>query len=204
MSTSIFDRNKAVSQIYGKKKKKVVVAKHLKPKLSTDVVYKASGQAPAPCKDYCEISVFKDHVTWRKWRIRYIKTPGVSPTETVYNIEDFLDSDVIEVEVEQSLGSDVYNMAVGYITKSWLARLPLKILVNITSSLNVKDISNMQLVNTVFRKRLHNNSIWKQLLKRDFNIDIKKLPLEQQRGLKKQYRKQLAKEKEKEIDWDNV
>ena len=109
-------------------------------------LYSASGQAPAPSKDFYELSVYKKEVIWRKWRIRYSRDGKVVPSEDKMDIEKFLDSDVIHNDIERNLGDDVLNMAIGHLTNVWLSRLPIHVLNIIMTYLDIKDIGRLHQV----------------------------------------------------------
>ena len=113
-------------------------------------IYCVTGTAPAPCKDFFELVVHVDEVIFRKWRVKFNKNgkSGV-PSEDRMNYERFLDSDVIQGEVERNLGGDALHMAVGHITKDWLPRLPIKALANIASYLELSDIARLHQVKSL-------------------------------------------------------
>ena len=62
------------------------------------------------------------------------------------DFESFLDSDVIQGEVERNLGGDALHMAVGHMTNNWFPRLPIKAIANITSHLTLSDIGKLHQV----------------------------------------------------------
>ena len=70
----------------------------------------------------------------------------VIPSEEKYTIERFMDSDVVQNDIQRNLGDDVLHMAMGFITNNWLPRLPINILATIASNICLNDISNLQQV----------------------------------------------------------
>ena len=66
------------------------------------------------------------------------------------DFESFLDSDVIQGEVERNLGGDALHMAVGHMTNNWFPRLPIKAIANITSHLTLSDIGKLHQVYIFF------------------------------------------------------
>lgn len=124
----------------GTAKKKPVSA------VQREKLYSVSGQAPAPSKDFYELVVYIDQIIFRKWRIRYAKNGKVVPSEDKMNVERFLDSDVVQNDIERNLGDDVLNMAIGHLTNTWLPRLPMCALTLITSYLDLKDIGRLHRV----------------------------------------------------------
>lgn len=184
----------------GRTSKKKSAKKHVSQRIK---LYSASGQAPAPSKDFFEIVVYNDGIVWRKWRIRYTKNGKVIPSEEKYTTEKFLDSDVVQGDVERYLGDDVIHLALGYLTGSWLAMLPLHILAIITSHLKPKDICNLQQVSIVASKRYRKDEIWKFHLHDEFGIDADVIA-DRKKSVKKYYIQELKRRKENEIDWDNV
>ena len=114
-----------------------------------DTLYRASGTAPPPSKDFSELVVSKKNITWRKWRIKYSKDGKLKPSEEKLPIEEFLDRDIIQMDISRMLGEEVLHMAIGTITKCWLPRLPMKALQSILSSFTIQDICRMQRVSGI-------------------------------------------------------
>lgn len=58
----------------------------------------------------------------------------------------------------------------------------------------------------MFNQRLPKNEVWGELLSRDFDIDVNEnLAIKTgKKSYRTVYRKELEKQKEAEIDWDNI
>ena len=59
---------------------------------------------------------------------------------------------------------------------------------------------------SVFNQRLSKNEIWSELLSRDFDIDVNEnLTIKTgKKSYRTVYKNELEKQKEAEIDWDNI
>ena len=69
------------------------------------------------------------------------------PSEDKMAYEAFLDNDVVHGEVERNLGGDALHMTIGHMTNdSWLPRLPMNAINNITSHLALSDVGNLHKV----------------------------------------------------------
>lgn len=109
-------------------------------------VYTASGQAPSPSKDFFELIVAKDRVVWRSWRIKYKNHRMILPAEECITYEEFQNDGNIHRDIVKNLGDDVLQISMGYISKEWLARLPLAVLQNILSNLGIEDLISLSQV----------------------------------------------------------
>ena len=109
-------------------------------------IYTATGQAPSPSRDFFELIVAKDLVIWRAWRIKYRKDGRVVPTEQKLSYEDFQVEERLHREIAGTLGEDVLNLALGYVSKQWFIRLPQPIFLKILSFLDYKAVSSLSKV----------------------------------------------------------
>ena len=109
-------------------------------------VYTASGQAPSPSKDFFELIVAKDRVVWRSWRIKYKNHRMILPAEECITYEEFQNDGNIHRDIVRNLGDDVLQISMGHVSKEWLARLPLAVLQNILSQLDIKDLVSLSQV----------------------------------------------------------
>lgn len=110
-------------------------------------VYTATGQAPSPSKDFFELVVAKDRVIWRVWRIKYKNHRMIMPSEDCLTYEDYQYDGKVQSEIDKNLGDDVLQISLGYASKQWLARMPMKVLLRIISYITIKDFCNLSQVN---------------------------------------------------------
>lgn len=109
-------------------------------------LYTAAGQAPSPSKDFFELIVAKDRVVWRSWRIRHKNHTMLLPAEESLSYEEFQNEVHIHRDILKIFGEDVLQVSMGYVSKEWLARLPLATLQNIISRLEIKDLVSLSQV----------------------------------------------------------
>ena len=131
-------------------------------------VFEATGQAPSPSKDFCQIFVTENGVVWRKWKITLrnisVATPS-SPTESVMTYEDFQYDKSLHFEVELVFGRNVLNH-IHRIVKGCndpLSSLPEDILISIASYLDLQSISYLSQVNQRLREVANSNDLWEKL-----------------------------------------
>ena len=109
-------------------------------------LYTAAGQAPSPSKDFFELIVAKDRVIWRSWRIRHTHHTMVLPAEECLTYEEFQNEVHIHRDIVKNFGDDVLQVSMGYVSREWLGRLPLAIMQNIISRLEIKDLVSLSQV----------------------------------------------------------
>ena len=144
----------------GKQKTAPVAKGKVMKNKPVEKVFTATGQAPSPSKDFFELVVAKDRIIWRVWRIKYKNHRMIMPSEDTLSYEDYQYDGRVQTEIDKNLGDDVLQISLAYASKQWLARMPMKVLLQIASYLTVKDISSLAQVRfgfILFRRHLYRN-----------------------------------------------
>ena len=109
---------------------------------SADIIFEKTGVGQAPSKDFFSLSIGKDVIIWRSWRITF-RSDKSSPSETAQSWHDFADAShgaSLQSEIRRVLGSDTLNYVLSLVTQSWLPFLKSDILIEIIVLLDLHDI----------------------------------------------------------------
>lgn len=115
------------------------------------VLFKTSGLGQAPSKDFYYLSVVKDSIVWRSWRIT-LRNDTSLPSETIQPWRTFVDSSEgkrLQEEVKRVFGVDTLNYILALVTRSWMPFLRSDVLVEIILHLDLRDIAQLSQVKYV-------------------------------------------------------
>jgi F-box protein 36 len=131
-------------------------------------IFEATGQVPAPSKDFCQILVTEGGVIWRKWRItlrNVSQGAAPMPTEQVMTYEDFQLDKSLQFEVELIFGMKALN-SINRALKGHhdpLSNLPEDVMIKIISFLDLQSISYLSQVDQYLRYICGIDKLWEQL-----------------------------------------
>lgn len=115
------------------------------------VLFETSGLGQAPSKDFYYLSVVKDSIVWRSWRIT-LRNDTSLPSETIQPWRTFVDSSEgkrLQEEVKRVFGVDTLNYILALVTRSWMPFLRSDVLVEIILHLDLRDIVQLSQVKYV-------------------------------------------------------
>lgn len=115
------------------------------------VLFETSGLGQAPSKDFYYLSVVKDSIVWRSWRIT-LRNDTSLPSETIQPWRTFVDSSEgkrLQEEVKRVFGVDTLNYILALVTRSWMPFLRSDVLVEIILHLDLRDIVQLSQVKDV-------------------------------------------------------
>ena len=111
-----------------------------------DIIFEKSGVGQAPSKDFFSLSVTKDLVIWRSWRITS-RSDAQLPSETIQSWQEFcVDSSNgvwLQSEIRRVLGADTLSYVFSLVTQSWLPFLRSDVLIEIIVRLDLLDIARL-------------------------------------------------------------
>jgi len=129
-------------------------------------LFERRGQAPAPSKDYHQILVTEEHVTFTTWRICLRKGPHSSnPTKIKMTHEDFFYDTQVSSSIRSIFGKETLIYIQGIVNKDWLMRMEDPVLIRIFSYLDLSDIFHVTPVCRHFRTICNSNELWMSIYK---------------------------------------
>ncbi|KAF4072074.1 hypothetical protein AMELA_G00270190 [Ameiurus melas] len=141
--------------------------------LLPELLFETSGQAPAPSKDFFQLTVTKSQVIWRWWKISLqVKLQGMLPGEMKQSHEEFLNDERLQKQVGMVLGSQLLDYTLGLCEGrfDYLERLPDKLLLRLLSYMSYQDICHLSQTSHRFRKLCDSNEFWEHEVRRCSNI----------------------------------
>ena len=136
---------------------------------SQEILLEKVGVAPAPSRDYGQLLVTKDHITFRMWRItaRVADAIKYHPKQWIDTYADFIGDEASQREIQRFFGThtlrEVKNFALGGNGLLWL---PENAMLRIGACLNLLDIKRLGSVCRHLNKFANSDELWKSLFKR--------------------------------------
>ncbi|XP_065177854.1 F-box only protein 36-like [Sycon ciliatum] len=129
------------------------------------VLYEASGQAPAPSKNYYQVLVDENFVTLRWWPISFHLGQHARPGEKRIPLADYADDSRTRDDVKSNLGANVEEkvsrLARGI--NDLLCNLPQDILVKILGDLDLTSLQRISCCNTYLNEVCSCNALWEKI-----------------------------------------
>lgn len=133
------------------------------PKNGTLLNY--ADQAPSPQKDFCQLIVKTDKVTFRWWKITMRKNAVSHPGQILDSYEDFEQDERCRNEILRVFGKNmldyVVNLVNGHI--DYLPRLPKPLLINIIRFLPLEAVTCLSYTCKMFHELCSSDELWEQI-----------------------------------------
>ncbi|KAJ9600067.1 hypothetical protein L9F63_009636, partial [Diploptera punctata] len=128
--------------------------------------------APAPSRDFYAIRVVGNQLSLCIWRISHGRHNF--PHEKKESLTEFVQDHYMQEEIRALFGMETVEsiMEIAHGHKDYLPYLPMKILLKILCSLDLKDIGNFAQVCKKCREITLNNDLWKQLFQKYNKMEI--------------------------------
>lgn len=118
---------------------------NMKTSKRADLIFEKSGLAKAPSKDFFSLSILKEFVVWRSWRITLRNNTSL-PSETIQSWRQFVhssDGARLQSEIKRVFGEDTVSYVLSLAAQSWLPFLRNDILVEIIAQLDLHEIGRL-------------------------------------------------------------
>ena len=116
-----------------------------------DKIFETSGVGQAPSKDFFHLTVTRESVIWRSWRIT-LRSNKSLPGETIQSWDEFVNNSGgtrLQGEIERVFGVETLNIVLAIVTQAWLPYLKSDILVKILVRLDLRDIMRLAQVRSL-------------------------------------------------------
>jgi len=136
----------------------------MKMKEKSKILFEKRGQAPSPLKDYHQLVVTEDHVSFVTWKISLRKDSiGKGPVQNKLTHEDFYYDTQMTSAIRNVFGEYVLLQVEGLVHGDWLVRMETPILLKIFSYLDLSEIFRTSLVCRYFHLVCNSDMLWKKV-----------------------------------------
>lgn len=107
-----------------------------------DKIFETSGVGQAPSKDFFHLTVTRESIIWRSWRIT-LRSNKSLPGETTHSWDEFVNNSKgtrLQGEIRRVFGVETLNIVLAMVTQTWLPYLKSDILTEILVRLDLRDI----------------------------------------------------------------
>ncbi|XP_060089735.1 F-box only protein 36-like [Heteronotia binoei] len=146
--------------------------------LLQDKLYELYMQAPSPSKDFHHLTVTKNEVIWKSWRISFRPNQERNcPREIKKLHKDFVMDDQLHKQLRSIFGKKmldyVLNLCQGHY--DFLVRMPESLIIYILSFLSVEDIGQLSKTCKKFRQLCNTEEFWETIkqLQDKYTLDAK-------------------------------
>lgn len=117
----------------------------MKTSKNANKIFETSRLGQAPSKDFFSLSVVKDSIIWRSWRVT-LRNDKSLPSETIQSWHEFVDTSSgvgLQGEIRRVFGDDTVSYVLSLVTQSWLPYMKSDMLVEIFVRLDILDIARL-------------------------------------------------------------
>ncbi|XP_015276382.1 PREDICTED: F-box only protein 36-like [Gekko japonicus] len=146
--------------------------------LLQDKLYEVHMQAPPPSKDFHHLTVTKNEVIWKSWRISFRPNQERNcPREVKKLHKDFVMVDQLHKQLQSIFGKKildyVLNLCQGHY--DFLVRMPENLIIHILSFLSVEDIGQLSKTCKKFRQLCNKEDFWERIkrLQDKYSLDAR-------------------------------
>ena len=110
-----------------------------------DKIFETSGVGQAPSKDFFHLTVTRESIIWRSWRIT-LRSNKSLPGETTHSWDKFVNDSKgtwLQGEIRRVFGVETLNIVLAMVTQTWLPYLKSDILTEILVRLDLRDIMRL-------------------------------------------------------------
>lgn len=112
------------------------------PKTAEDIILQLYARTPAPCRDYCGLTITKEEVILNIWNITF--GPHVYPKRLKCPVEELNEHKSIKMEIERTFGKHVLHYTDSLSRNEMkLENLTTKAFLSVLNYLAAKDILNL-------------------------------------------------------------
>jgi len=129
------------------------------------VLFEKRGQSPSPSKDYNQVLVTEEFVTFTTWRIS-LRSKGpaaMNPVRVKLTHDDFYYDTHVSFGIRNVFGEETLIRVQGIVHQDWLARMAEPILIKIFTYLDLSDIFRLTPVCRHFRTLCNSNELWRSI-----------------------------------------
>ncbi|KAF2902598.1 hypothetical protein ILUMI_03576 [Ignelater luminosus] len=135
------------------------------PRDKNSLILQLYVRTPAPCRDYCGLTITKDEMILNIWNITY--GPHVYPKRHRCTMEHFEIDKYMQAEILRLFGDHVFKY-VSSISKNEkrLENLPSKLFLRILNFMAARDIVNLSQTSKVLFELCNVENVWKMLFRK--------------------------------------
>ncbi|XP_054830103.1 F-box only protein 36-like [Eublepharis macularius] len=156
--------------------------------LLQDKLYEVHTQAPPPNKDFHHLTITKNEVIWKSWRISFRPNQErVCPREVKKLHKDFLLDEQLHKQLQSIFGKKMLDYVLGLCQGHYdfLVRMPENLIIHILSFLNTEDIGQLSKTCKKFRQLCNTEEFWERIkqLQDKYTLDAKTIKFPGKRPL---------------------
>lgn len=137
-----------------------------------DKIFETSGMGQAPSKDFFHLTVTRESIIWRSWRIT-LRSNKSLPGETTHSWDEFVNDSKgtwLQGEIRRVFGVETLNIVLAMVTQTWLPYLKSDILTEILVRLDLRDIMRLAQVCRALYNACASDILWQKLYVKHFVI----------------------------------
>uniref|UniRef100_A0A8C5QT65 F-box protein 36 n=1 Tax=Leptobrachium leishanense TaxID=445787 RepID=A0A8C5QT65_9ANUR len=137
--------------------------------LLPETLFESSGQAPSPSKDFYQLTVNRNQVVLRWWKISLrSEFHDTKPGELKESHVDFVDDTTLHAQIGIIFGQKTLNYILNLCSGQYdfLERLPEPLLLYILTFLDLEDITQLGQVSHSFQKVCNSDNLWEHIVER--------------------------------------